>query len=447
MRVMNGETRSNQGGSSLSMIRKEFRKGYEIPLLPYQKYGILSRVLWPSKNQVIRIVPGWDEETREILPQNINVNSYSEEDNPENYLSDTFTKATVVSRFGTITTPFISDYKPGSDDERIYAGETVIHRFIRTIMNACRSKTGSFGSVKATPEWAQWCGIGPQASLSFDKLSLLMQALVFVMNGRPNTDLDNDNAELLDDEGDPLPMLALIAVDNKVSMNNMYQALVSPMNPSLPLCPATNSKYGALAELDGNKLYLNTYVDATSHHAALRPSLSAAGKGWTPEPFPLDEQQVRSLWVPWMKLLNFMTPTEQIELCAKEFGADTVNYIIGQDPYLKCIEIPDNIKAVGIGRYASDGGRVTLQGNSASQPPPFNMTGLGKAASRNPLQAAQSKPVSSGIQANSMLNPQEILARTEQIRRAAGMKPSEPVDQAADAADLLDGVDTSKLEF
>lgn len=457
MDVMNSETTSSTGGASgISMIKKEFRKGFEIPILPHQKYGMLSRVLWPSKNQIIRIVPGHDERTGEIFPQNINVNSYSEEANPEDYLSNTFTKATVVSRFGTLTSPFISDYEPGSDDWRKYAGETVIHRFIRKIMNACRSKNGTYDGLKATPEWIQWCGIGPQARLSFDKPSLLMQALVFMLNGRYNQDVET-GADMLDEDGDPVPVMAVIAVDNKLTMLNLYQALVSPMNPSLPLNPTTNNKYGALAELEGNKLYLNTYVDATSHHAALRPSLQAAGKGWTPEPFQISDQAAIQLWQPWRKLLNFMTAAEQVELCAKEFGADTVNYVIGQDQYLAGIEIPDYIKGAGLGRYAGGGSRVSLSGSTVqqgSQPPPFSMpgAGIGKGAAASAaapklgtLAAAQSKSGLSinrsglsGIQPNSTMDTQAILARTEEIRRAAGMTTSQPVDQAADAESLLD---------
>lgn len=454
MDVVNGETTtgSRQDSNKLSMVKAEFRKGFKVPYLDHQKYGILSRVLWPSKDQMIRIIPGHNPETGEIYPQLINTNKYSVDGdvNPCEYLSNTFTQATIVSRFGNITSPFVSDYAPGSADRDEFVGDTVIHRIIRTIMNATRNKNGKYGNIKAIPQWSQWCGIGPQATLSFDKVSLLMQVLAFRINGRANTDLDTDT-EMIDEDGNPVPMLAVIAIDNQVSMQNMYKALIEPMNPMLPLDPATNSKYGSLAELNSNILYLNSYNDPTSHHMALRPSLQPAGKGWNPEPYPMTAEQAKALWHPWVDLLHFMTAREQVELCARELGADTVNYIIGQDPQFRKL-IPDNIAAAGFGRYANAGSQVTLSsGTGGSAAPAFNPVGLiAPSKALGPLQAAQSAPQPqptqsvaapkplAGLQPNATIDPQAILARTEEVRRAAGMKPIQPpVDQAAEAQDLL----------
>ena len=61
--------------------------------------------------------------------------------------------------------------------------------------------------------------------------------------------------------------------------------------------------------------------------------------------------------MPWDKLLKFYTATEQLQLIAAEFGADTVNYIFGNNQEFSGIFIPDEIRAVGLGRYANNSGQ------------------------------------------------------------------------------------------
>lgn len=441
MKTTIGEITTRQHGTSMAFVKPQYRKGYEIPLLPHQKFGILSKVLWPSKNQVLRIVPGYDEATGTVFHQNANCNKFSQDGSYDDYLTDTFCKATIVGKFGSVVTPFITDYEPGSADEKAWGGNTVLRSFIRGIIYACGGRGRS--RIQPLNEWRTWTGIGPGSVIEHDRPALLMQALVFQVNGRNNQNIDT-NTDLVDEDGDILPMLAVVAINNRTSISNLVQALVEPMNPALPLDAASNNKYGPMAELDGNKLYLNTYQDPQQHNA-LRPSVQAPGQGWTPDPFPLDENAVKQLWIPWEKLLSYMTAKEQLELCAREFGADTVNYVIGTDPNFNRLEIPEEIKSAGLGRYASlvGGGSITLSSNSYSPSnvgarPTGSGFGKGLAGAQAKAPSFSIKPEQQvktfGISRDAGVDIEAVKAKARAIRAAAAQAED---DQAISAQELL----------
>ena len=436
-------TARSTGQSQYSMINQKYRRGYSIPLLPHQKdAGIRVKTLWPSRNQIIRIIPGYDPVTGEVFKQNVHVNEFSDENDRSYYLSDTFMKAPVITRFGQITSPIISAYPPGSPEDQTYAGETVLRNFVRGISYACMNKGGK-GKLKPTNEWKIWTQRGPGALLSFDKEALLMQALVFVVNGSPNKDYETQQ-ELRDGDGDILPILSVCIIDSQTSMANLYEALVVPSDRRKPLDAATNNQYGPMAEMEGNKLFLNTYQDAVKHASALRPSVQPGGEGWTPTPFPLGEDAVKALWHPWNDLLApFMTATEQVELCAREFGKDTVNYVLGTDPRFSEL-IPEDIRKEGFGRYASlVGGSVTINSNQpfqASAP----ATATPAVSSAKGLGVGIGRPASQPVRAPETHNAQPevplttvdvhaLMEATKAIRQASANKT-----QAEDAQDLLD---------
>ena len=429
-------SRTSGYSANVSLINSSYRKGYEIPVLPYQKNGILSRTLWPSKSHIIRILPGYDEKTGEVFPQNCNNTSFSPDSDYSRYLSDTFYQATVASRFGDISSPVITDYAPGSPDDREWGGETVLHNFIRGIVSACSGKGRS--RLHPINEWKIWTKIGPSCTIQYDKVSLLLQALIFRVNDQDNQDYETKQA-LVDDEGDVLPLLSLVVIDNKQSIANICQALVEPMNPAKPLDAATNNKYGPMAELEGNKMFLNPYTDPVNQRSAMRPSVQAPGEGWTPSPFPIDAEVAKSLWVPWNKLLHYMTAQEQLELCAACFGADTVNYVIGTDPKFCNLPIPDDIKRVGLGaRYSSvDGGSITLSSQPAASKG-FGKPGLGlgpKApkAEAPAFNASGLKGVTAA--ASSSLDLNKLHKLTERINQAT----KTTANQTALAAELAEG--------
>lgn len=451
-------------GPWLSFVKQQYRKGYQIPGLDYQQNGIRSYTLWNTRDSVLRILPGYDPTTGEIFPQNVRCNEYTTDGAYTDYLSDTFMTASIVSGFGQQGMTFITSYAPGSSDEQRWGGSTVIKVFTKNIQNsvnaAANGKKPRFG---VTQEMRQWCDPmhGP---LKYDHMAVLMQCLVFKVNGR-----DNQNSEgqpLVDDNGNPYPLLGVVAVDSKASIGALMQALVEPMNPGLPLNPATNSKYGSMAELDSNVLYLNPVDNPNGKGHMLRPSVQGAGKGWTPTPFPLTEEEVKALWIPWEQLLNYMTAEEQLKFLAGEFGADSVNYFVGTDPiFAGKLEIPAEITNAGYGRYQQ------FLGND-KRPVPIGATGgitrssfgipktgtiresfedpveqtlnTGYVAAPAPAAAPQPQPAKprpsgiAGLRPNSTIDQDKLKAALNGIRGAASTSQS---NQASMAANLLNDTD------
>lgn len=368
MQNMVGERRQSQQ-TRLGLVRPEYQNGYEIPLLPYQKRGILSREFWPSRDQIVRIIPGYDPETGEIFPQNINVNEFATDSAYADYLSDTFSTASIMSRFGGVGRMLIADYEPGSPEAERYGGNTVLRCFANTIFNSLKAEREKKEvRCKGIPDWQQW--MGRQGKLPLPRTALLMQALMFKINGEymQNRDANRDGNEdlLLGASGEPLPLLGCVAMAQKESTKQLLQALVEPQDNNKPLNALTNNKYGGMAEAEGNILYLNTVSNAEKTRSYLRPHVQEAAKGWNPQPFPLAPEQIKALWVPWKKLLHFMTPEEQMEVLVNEFGADSVNYVIGLDPRFRDLPIPEYIAKAGFGRYAQFAGNAKLPATAAA---------------------------------------------------------------------------------
>lgn len=369
----------NAGGDSrgfkqyTSFCAAEYGADYTIPLLPYQQRGVLARELWATRNHIFRIIPGYDQETGEVYRQNCHTNEYSEEEDPRKYLSNTFTECSVMSQLGD-NNLVVADYAPNSDAFNTYGADTVFRCFSGTIYNSVKAETSNKKVFcKGIPEWRAWTAM--QGNLPLPRRALLMQTLATTINGRVFSTAaarkDGDSHEdLLDESGAPSPMLTVLAVTQKESVKNMLQALVEPQYPSKPLDALTNNKYGGFAELDGIVMYLNSVTNSDGKHY-LKPSVQPAGQGWTPTPFPLSEAQVKGLWIPWTKLLHFLTPEEQLELLVVPFGADTVNYVCGLDPRLEDLVIPSNIWKAGFGRYIDlvdmrkAQHRISIQGGEA----------------------------------------------------------------------------------
>lgn len=335
------------GGSFISFVKPQYRKDYQMPVIPWQRNGIRSFCLWNSAEQVLRIMPGHDKQTGEIFRQNIKCTTYAEDGKYLDYLSDTFMDTAVVDWFGDRGQTFITSYKPGSPEALKYGGDTVIDVFAKAIIYSVSSENrGKKGRLAVTDDFRRWAA--KDGNLSIPKRALMFQALTFKINGKPHTDANK--MPLLDENGEPLFLYSVCAVNGQDSMKALLQALVSPMDPRKSLDAATNNKYGALAELEGNLLYLHPVQEGK--YNVLHPSVQAATQGWNPEPFPIEESCARDLWVPWEDLLYYMTPTEQAQLLAKEYGADTVNYVLAKDMRYRDFELPPDIAAAGYGRYA-----------------------------------------------------------------------------------------------
>ena len=441
---------AQRGGSGnqsyYSFVRPEFRRGYEIPMIPYQTNGIISRPLWNTKNSVLRIIPGYDPSTGEIFRQNIRVNEYSPEESYLTYLSDTFMESYVLQGFGSQKLVLISDYAPDSDDSRRWGGDTALHVFTRNIMRAVDGKRKS--RIAVTMDMKRWTD-PRQGLIRYPKTSVLMQALVFTANDRDS--MDRDGKPLVDGNGHALPLLSVVCVDGVQSIRALLSALVEPSNPGLPLDALTNNKYGGLAEADGNLLFLNHAIDTESGHNMLRPSVQKAAKGWTPTPYPLAPDVIKALWHPWNELLQFLTVEEQLSLLATEFGADTVNYVVGLDPAYASYQMPAEIAKAGYGRYSRflDGVKDVAQTVTLSTPAPAAPAAPAAAPAPQAAPVAmpfgmpaapKSAPKSAtpGLAPAAVVDPEKLHNTLNEIRAAAaGSIRSTADEQAATADELL----------
>lgn len=341
-----------------SLIQPAYKKDYKIPILPHQEHGMFFRGLWTTQPSVLRIIPGHDEQGN-MFPQVINADVYAEPANPSDYLSGTFCSVNTVLQFGDSKSDLITDLPPDSED-RMRFPTSPIREFVQTIYNSVQLDKKIYRAsfkLKPADSWRVWTA--KQGQLTFPKDTFMFQALIFTCNGRSMR--STDGADLVDENGYPLPLFGVIGINHRVSANELKRALTEPKDPAFPPS-GTNTKYGSLAELESNLLYLNVAVDTTqaakgfggSSPKFLKPSVQdASASGWTPTPYPLDEATCKSLWIPWMDLLKFMSAAEQVEYLAQEFGADTVNYVIGTNPVFAGLEIPSEIANVGLGQYAS----------------------------------------------------------------------------------------------
>ena len=355
--VQTSTRQQSSGGLSPSMLNDGYRKGYTIPCLPYQEFGIVAKELWVKYHSKLRIVPGHDERTGELFRQNVNCDTYDEDTPQENYLSDTFYMCRTMSNFGERHANIIIDLPPNSPDRDKY-DTSPLNYFQYIVSNAVKAPTKS--KFKPLPVWSNWVD-ARMGTLPYPKISLLFQALAFEVNDRGFSDADGN--PLQDEQGNQLPLMSLISISHKVSWAALVKMLVEPANMAKPLDAATNNKYGAMAEAEGNIIHFNSAVQATDKSRRyLRPSVQEASvSGFNPEPFDLPEDTCRELWVPWNKLLRFYTADEQLELIANEFGADTVNYIFSNNPRFSGLVIPEHIAAAGMGRYATGGAALGIQ--------------------------------------------------------------------------------------
>lgn len=445
-------TQTGSGKKRITYVKPELQqKGCTFPgFEQWQQYGYLTSALWNSKDHIIRIIPGYDPETKEIFRQNVNVNDFSEDEKYPNYLSDTFMMADTMQGFGEARSAFITSYAPGSEEEQKYGGDTMIAIFSRNVfwtVKPTKSRKPRFGCI---PVMHRWTAL-KEGTLPMTRRAILVQALIFKLQG--DWLKDKDENYLLDEEGEHLPKIGVVAMDGPTTVNAVLRALVEPANPALPLDALTNNKYGGFAELDGNKMYLNAAVSPEPKPTKyLQPSVHVAGtKGWELDPFPLTPEWVYAWWKPWNEIINYMTPTQQAELLAAEFGADAVNYFVGTDPAYRDFEMPASVAAAGYGRFAAftDGvkdvrtsGTVTVPASGGAPVAPKGNTPLasafkapkapGAAATASAPRPAPAKgpliPKGSGVDQS----PSSPFAATlGQLRRATQHAPQEEPQEDA----------------
>jgi len=402
--------RRTQSGSSkkrITYVKPEFQqKGVTFPgFETWQQYGYLTSALWNSRDHIIRIIPGYDPETKEIFRQNVNVNDFSEDEAPTAYLSDTFMMADTVQGFGEGRNAFITSYAPDSPEEQKYGGDTMIAIFSRNVfwtVKPTKNRKPRFGCIPVMHRWTAM----KEGTLPMTRRAILVQALIYKLQG--DWLKDKDDNYLLAEDGSYLPKIGVVSLDGPTTVQAVLRALVEPMNPGLPLDAKTNNKYGAFAELEGHKLYLNAAISPERNVKYLNPSVhEAKAKGWEFDELDFSPEDVYNWWKPWTEIINYMTPAQQAELLAAEFGADSVNYFVGTDPAYRDFEMPESVASAGYGRFAqfTDGvkdvrtsGTVTVPASGGMVAPGKNKAETTLAAAFRPAKNPVSKPAE-GIKA------------------------------------------------
>ena len=414
----------------ISFVKPEFRKkGVVFPGIDWQTNGYVTGNLWNAYDHVLRIIPGYDPETREIFHQNIKCNEYSQEAPYKDYLSDTFMEASTVQGFGETKSTFITSYQPGSKDEKTYGGDTAINVFIRNVYRSVNSKKGKprFGVTPDMQRWAAKDGI-----MTLNKQSFIMQALLYVFRGNPMTDVDGN--PLVTEDGENVPKLGVVSIDGKATLVAFLKALVEPADFGQPLDAIKNNKYGGFAELAGNKLFLNHWRNPETGYNELRPSIVPPGtKGvQRPTPLPLDAEDVYNWWKPWDDLIYYMSAEEQCLYLASEFGADSVNYLVGTDPIYRGFKMPDEIARAGYGRYTqfTDGVKEVTTRGSVSVPASGErksaaVPGLAGVFSSNKKGSLLGKPKANVIPPGSGVDKNAFSNVLGQIKRATQQQPEE----------------------
>lgn len=343
---------SNQKKFGLVNQGEDF--GYK-EIFPYQKY-LMASVLWTTKDSVLRIIPGNDGV--DLYNQVINTDRYTEDGDQTEYLSDTFYMTQTVTRFGESAYSLCANLKPGTDDAARYP-ESPISYFSNTISRIMRAvQQGKTVKARWNDKWRAWTNMG--GILTYPKPTLFFQAVCVQINGRPCKGSSEEDAQ-------EAPIYGVVGINHKQSIQDLLKALVEPMNKRKPWSP-DNSDFGALAEAEGNVLYLNSKVD-TEGKKFLKASLASSDVPVSkaePQSYPVDVDTCKKLWIPWNKVFKYLTVKEQLELLANEFGADTVNYVFSLNSIWKDLDMPERIRAVGMGSYGTE------KRSSISVPPSFN---------------------------------------------------------------------------
>ena len=398
----------------------------------YQKF-MLSRILWVSKPTVVRIVPGNDGE--QTYKQVVNTTNWTSDAAKTDFLSDTFYMTQTLASFGDNRLDICSNLDPESEEASLYPESPLnffantVHRVIRAVNNGKKTK------IKYNERWKAWTNM--RGKLPFPKPTLFFQGIIQEVNGVTCTKGEDNGNE-------PGYLYGLIGINHTASINALLKALVDPMDRRKPI-GVENNNYGSLAEVEGNMLFLNASED-TNGKMLLEPSIQSADapqSEWNPTPFDLTEEGCKSLWVPWNKLLRYLTVQEQLELIAREFGADTLNYVFSLDNAWEGLAIPERIKAVGLGQYGEAKAPVVakcpahkpknLFDRNATKPPIREELGDDE-EDEEPIYQSHSVRQTRGIDMNAMK------AKMDGLRAA-----KEKVPQANNIAEVMSGIDDTDL--
>lgn len=384
-------------------------------IFEYQKAPV-GKILWTGRDSVVRIIPGNDGTN--FFPQVINADIWTQDENQATYLSDTFYMVDTVDHFGEASMDLVSSFAPGSQDQELYAETPMnyfcnsIHRAVRAVLNNKKTR------LKVQDIWRSWTNLG--GPLPFPKQTLFFQAVCQMLNGAPCKKGFEEDAE----EG---MLYGIIGITHRESVNELYKALIMPMDRRKPIGTANNT-FGSLAELEGNWLFLNTAINDKGKKYLLpsvQPS-SMPSTSWEATPMNFSEEEAKALWTPWDKAFNYLTAKEQVDLLCSEFGSDTVQYVLSQEKAFDSLQIPV---------------KVSMAAPKQAKPAAPKPSGLGGMSSLSGLKkqaAAPSEGATWQSPARSPMNSPEVQAVINKIKQKTGAAQEPPKDE-------LDGISNEDL--
>lgn len=414
--------------NKIPFVNQEGNDGYK-QLFNWQQ-ALIGRILWTGRDSVVRIVPGNDGST--CFPQVINQDIWTQDGDQTQYLSDTFYMTDVCDHFGEASMDIVSALRPGSSEWETYPESPMnyfcnsIHRAVRATLNNKKTR------LKVQDKWRTWTSLG--GTLPYPKATLFFQAICQVLNGSPCK-------ASFDEDAEQAPLYGIVGITHRASIGELLKALVEPMDRRKPI-GSNNSNFGALAELEGNWLYLNTSVDEKGRKyltPSVQPS-SAPANAWEPSPMPITEEEAKALWIPWDRAFNYLTVKEQIDLLCSEFGTDTVQYVFSMDDTWKGIQF--NAK-IGTSQPAT---------KHVAKPAPAvsSLSSLSSLRPKGTLMVVEEEtveePTWESPKVSSPMSDPKVQAAMAKIKQQVGMaQPSKKTGNLAQ--DLLSGIDDSDLDL
>lgn len=219
--------------------------------------------------------------------------------NPINGISDAFHCKEVVNWLGTKAYQMVTDT---SDFPTKQSPTTMFYKKIKEFVEN--------EGKKARPEWTKWAE--DRGPLKMPECKMMLQGILLSLDGAP----------CKDKSGKPVAITPVALICPKSATSALEKGLTTPIDPSKPIS-ADNSAIGDITSPSGHTIKLAIYksTDSFTKYNVLRG-----------EPYPLTEDYIKKLFVPWNKLLRLETAAWQIARLVETFDAAAVEYAFSEDP-------------------------------------------------------------------------------------------------------------------
>jgi hypothetical protein len=282
----------------------------------------------------IRIIPAVDQNDGSFSPQIVPVDGL-----PIEGIGETFHAAEFVSFLGDKKYQFVtntSDFPEKESPTRMFYNK--IEQFLKD------------EGEKNYPKWAEWTKFG--GGVQLPSWVMMVQAALIKLNGEV----------MKDKQGNPAQIAPIIMVMNRSATIDFEKKLTEVVDSSKDIS-ADNSLIGDVTSpKDGKTVVIDSFLNAEGRK---RYEVAAGQK------MPLDEQFIKSTFVPWDKLLRVETAAWQINRLVETFDAASVDMVFASDPEYGQF-LPANVR--GAFKGAGNSTTVSMAPNYApptsATPPP-----------------------------------------------------------------------------